>query len=287
MRCSLPLIIFSALLAESYALPATSRSEVARRLDIASTQYHATCATYATAIKRAIMGKTFNLHRTREWPNEFTWSGGFYLTPDRDNAVAYGAAFLTNCLENDMMLGGVVILSLSNLSIFCQIHVLTRGLLAEFSFESSTLKVNPEMQGQNFFDRQNMIGDAIKEYLKESKSSQSSLPSQEQIADIRKDTSSSYSVPASLWPFYDNAAPYDVVTGAVPMDKDQQEQMATIVKFGLPEIEAPFPMKMLKVVGNPEPLDPDLAAKQATMAQAYEKSPSPTRRRRELLTAVL
>ncbi|KAJ7477643.1 hypothetical protein FB451DRAFT_1366152 [Mycena latifolia] len=51
----------SALLAESYALPASWGRDVLRRTEVASTQYHVTCANYAVSIKQAIQTGTLAL----------------------------------------------------------------------------------------------------------------------------------------------------------------------------------------------------------------------------------
>ncbi|KAJ7477534.1 hypothetical protein FB451DRAFT_1173082 [Mycena latifolia] len=102
MLRSVSCIIFAALLAESYALPAPWGRDAMRRTEVASTQYHATCANYAASIKQAIQTGTLALGPGRTWPDEFAWSA---------NAEAFGAAFLTRCLQY----GGVVIMALFNL----------------------------------------------------------------------------------------------------------------------------------------------------------------------------
>lgn len=66
------------------------------------------------------------------------------------------------------------------------------------------------------------------------------LPNAEQIADIRKDTSSLKSVPNDRWAFYDEIKDYDVVTGAVPLYSTQQKFMDAAVAVGMPAIQTPF-----------------------------------------------
>ncbi|KAJ7477447.1 hypothetical protein FB451DRAFT_1172999 [Mycena latifolia] len=249
MLRSVSCFIFAALLAESYALPAPRGRDVFRRTEVASTQYHATCANYAASIKQAIQTGSLALGPGRTWPDEFAWSGGFYVTPDQANAEAFGAAFLTHCLV----------------------------LSSELSFDPSNLRYLPYIseavisvkplgttgsQAQKFWNDQFKLGEAIQKYLAKSPSLPPSSapidegivnddnptsqtqgvapPTQEQITDIREDTSSGYSVPGDLWPLYDDFANYDVVTGAVPMYAEQQTAMAVAVTFGMPAIQDPF-----------------------------------------------
>ncbi|KAJ7438946.1 hypothetical protein B0H11DRAFT_1934903 [Mycena galericulata] len=183
MKSSVSLTFLGALLVQAYALPATSVDEVARRTSVASTQYHATCAAHSEEIQSDIKSEKLSLlpDSERRWPDEFTWSGGFYLTPDRDNAVAFGASFLSYCVGQNK--GGVVIM--------------------EFSLDTSNLGVAPlspadgQTENQNFFNQQSMLGTAIRNYLCAKKglpnddNCEVDPPDQEQIADIRQDTSSS------------------------------------------------------------------------------------------------
>ncbi|KAJ7174530.1 hypothetical protein C8R46DRAFT_91223 [Mycena filopes] len=119
MKNSIICIILAFFIVDSYALPATVPATSVPPVDIATTvtkQYHATCAQNVTSIKNAVDSKTLVLRPSRQWWDEFAWSGGFYITPDPLNAVAYGASFLFRCEQS----GGVAIM--------------------EFSFDPSNLK---------------------------------------------------------------------------------------------------------------------------------------------------
>ncbi|KAF8217686.1 hypothetical protein K438DRAFT_7287 [Mycena galopus ATCC 62051] len=86
---------------------------------LATTQFHATCKNFASSIKAQVEAGTFALQTDRIFPNEFTWSGGFYLTPDQTNAQLFGATFLAAKCASE---GGTVVM--------------------EFTLDSSALKVN-------------------------------------------------------------------------------------------------------------------------------------------------
>ncbi|KAJ7101512.1 hypothetical protein B0H15DRAFT_943832 [Mycena belliarum] len=155
-------------------------------------------------IEDAIKSKTFALLPTRGWPDEFAWSGGFYVTPDRGNAEAYGASFLTRCVPR----GGVMIMKLD--------------------FDPKELKhKSPSSQ----FKPLHTSATGVKTFA---------ALSPEQIAVIRKDTSSPNHVPSASWVLYDQFKKYDVIVGAVPMHEGQQEAMDIAVKMGMPPIKAPF-----------------------------------------------
>ncbi|KAJ7268436.1 hypothetical protein C8J57DRAFT_1509617 [Mycena rebaudengoi] len=126
MKSSISLVILAGLLVQSYALPPTSARKIVQRTNVAPTQYHATCADSAEEIRQAIDNKALALLPDRRWPDEFSWSGGFYLTPKREIAEAYGAIYLTRCLEANR--GGVVVM--------------------EMGFDKSKLSVMPGIQGE-------------------------------------------------------------------------------------------------------------------------------------------
>ncbi|KAJ7144193.1 hypothetical protein C8R44DRAFT_725164 [Mycena epipterygia] len=309
MRRYISWIVFAALLVDSYALPVTPGSEVVRRTEVtvAPTQYHATCATSAKSIQKAMESKTFVLRPGRKWPDEFTWSGGFYMTPDQGNAIAFGADFLTSyCADK----GGVEIMKFN----FDSSHLVYVLYGSEGVILSSDSFIGVKTLGttaQQFFDRQEKLGSAIENYVEHSPSSQPlsendrnpsqpakfAPPNQEQIADIREDTSSSYRVPGDLWSLYDDFAKYDVVSGAVPMKADQQAEMAIAVKAGMPAIQDPFvqvvlvtdtgkhplPLKFI----SQQPLDPSLAQNQPALHQASKRQFGAGRRGEFKLTALL
>ncbi|KAJ7429800.1 hypothetical protein B0H11DRAFT_2211866 [Mycena galericulata] len=387
MKSFVRLAILAALLAESYALPATTGNEV----EVALTQYHATCATDSAEIQAHIKSRQLSLLTGRRWPDEFTWSGGFYLTPDRDNAVAFGADFRSYCVADNR--GGVVIMEFSfdtsdsesesdelsgnpttnythnqtkaqtnsfdsssnksppptrcptssNFRAPIQpitkptksFHQITetmpkkpRTLLLRvgpyklsvaalqldhrrvrdafdpkrvaitrprdglyelrgyflggplvhrlpaprvnlppqpMSLEAQELpasvdfqarKITPLIKIQGFFDEQFKLGDAIREYLCDKaglpndETCQVPISDEDQIADMRKDTSSPYSVPSNLWSSYDDLARYDVISGTVPMQPDQKQIMdVAVTEFGMPAIQDPF-IQVVLVTNN-------------------------------------
>lgn len=142
------------------------------------------------------------------------------MTPDEGNAEAYGAVFLRKrCAKK----GGITVMKLG--------------------FDISKLKKNGVKSlkagrpAQKFWDDQRALGKAIREYLTGPSSSQTTgspteilvPPNPEQIADIRKDTSSPKRIAKSLWAAYDSITPYDVIVGTVPM-LDNQAKAAPAIK---------------------------------------------------------
>ncbi|KAJ6574178.1 hypothetical protein B0H19DRAFT_1063166 [Mycena capillaripes] len=240
MRHSVSVIVLAALLTESYAGPIKSRTP--------TTQYHVTCRTAAASIEKQIKGKTLRLGPGRAWPDEFTWSepGGLYVTPNRANAEAFGIAF-RDCSKQ----GGLVTM--------------------EFSLDLSKVKVNPLGDSgsapQHFWDTQYAFGGALRAHLTHTQPPPTLLwspptddgldladnptseprgpvpPTAEQIAVLKKDASTGIS--SAMWAAYDALAPYDVVTGTVPLNPGQQAGMNRAVKMGLPPIKPPFEQVVL------------------------------------------
>ncbi|KAJ6573077.1 hypothetical protein DFH09DRAFT_1312344 [Mycena vulgaris] len=241
MRHSVSVIVLAALLTESYAGPINSRAP--------PTQYHVTCRTAAASIENQIKGKTLRLGPGREWPDEFTWSGGFYVTPNRDNAEAFGIAF-KDCSGK----GG--------------------------SLDLSKVKVNPLGDSgsapQNFWNTQKAFGQALRAHLTDtpppptllwspptddgldladnrtSKPTGPVPPTAEQIAVLKRDASTGIS--SAMWAAYDALAPYDVVTTAVPLNPGQQAGMNRAVNMGLPPIKPPFEQVVLVTNTGKPPL---------------------------------
>ncbi|KAJ7664657.1 hypothetical protein DFH06DRAFT_1392467 [Mycena polygramma] len=332
MKSSSFLFTFAALLVDTYALPtqvqrgsttpsvpsrpATNLSDTAATdfgansnptpRSTVSVQYHATCAKNAASIKTAMDNKVFSLRPTRRWPDELSWSGGFYVTPDQKNAEAYGAAFLRRCQKKR---GGVVIM--------------------QFELDSSELAINPLAAGtaaQNFMDEQESLGTAIREYVEHwlPQPSDSSVqppspispvpkpvvppigvtgegasvpdvgisardtvskpkppkippPIPTEIEKMRVDVESPDKVSSDLWEVYDAFAKYDGVIGAVPMNDYQQGLMDIAVKIGMPAIQNPFTqvvlvtnqaLQKLRYVAQVD-LNPAMAAKQPALEQPY------------------
>ncbi|KAJ6517319.1 hypothetical protein C8R47DRAFT_1312841 [Mycena vitilis] len=258
-------------------------------------------------IKKAMDNKVFSLRPTSRWPDEFSWSGGFYVTPDQKNAEAYGAAFLRHCQKKR---GGVVIM--------------------QFELDSSGLAMNPlpaSTAAQNFMDEQELLGTAIHEYVEHRLPPQPSdsgtqppspispvpkpvipavgvaggsasapdvgvsrrdttpkpkppkipPPVPMEIDKMRADVESPDKISTDLWAVYDAFAKYDGVIGAVPMNDYQQELMDIAVKMGMPAIQSPFTqvvlvtnraLQKLRYVAQVN-LDPALAAKQPALEQPY------------------
>ncbi|KAJ7234077.1 hypothetical protein C8J57DRAFT_1531859 [Mycena rebaudengoi] len=114
---------------------------------ISKQQFHATCSTFATSIKSAVQNGTFALQPERIWPNEFSWSGGLYLTPDKKNAQLFGTTFLANACKDR---GEVVVI--------------------EFNFDTSGLQVKELGMNKSTVDRfrgeQSRLGGAFQRFLK-------------------------------------------------------------------------------------------------------------------------
>ncbi|KAJ7734494.1 hypothetical protein DFH07DRAFT_780293 [Mycena maculata] len=258
MKLSISSIILAALLAESYALPApsgineepVSTSGSSSVPPLASTQYHATCADTALKIKNAAQSKKLTLlppvpaaagEPYRSWPDEFTWSGGFYLTPKLEDAQSYGALFVPNC--NDPGRGGVVVMRSSELCSSLP-HVLIRGALAEFTLDVEhpvPLNVKnlgtDEEVGDTFIIKQTAFGKSIRKLLKSNDDEKSPLafPTKSKIETYKKGKK------ISDWTAYDDIAGMDVVVGAAPMTFTQQNIMNHAVnQYKIPAIGMPW-----------------------------------------------
>ncbi|KAJ7174522.1 hypothetical protein C8R46DRAFT_1347659 [Mycena filopes] len=258
MKNSIICIILASFIFDSYALPTTTVSPV----DIATTvtkQYHATCAEYAASIKSLADSKTLVLRPGRRWWDEFAWSGGFYLTPNPLNAIAFGASFVLKCAS----LGGVVII--------------------EFSFDPSDLKTNSldtSAAAQDFWNKQRQLGIDIRTYAERGlppvppgePRPVTPPPTPEQIASIRND------VPSKMWPAYDDFQQYDLIVGAVKMTDRQQRRMDAAINLGMPPIQNPFTQVVLVTDAalqkltyiREDALDPTLAAKQPAVKAAFK-----------------
>ncbi|KAH8810450.1 hypothetical protein DL96DRAFT_540761 [Flagelloscypha sp. PMI_526] len=73
-------------------------------------QFHATCKDSAKEIIEKIEKKQFKLREGRDWPDEFSWKGGLYLTSELEHAQAYARAFLPGRCKD---LGGMVVIGKS------------------------------------------------------------------------------------------------------------------------------------------------------------------------------
>jgi hypothetical protein len=188
------------------------------------------------------------LQPERIWPNEFTWSGGFYVTPDEDKAQLFGATFLADkCADK----GGVVVM--------------------KFSLNQSALKVQeiPSAQVTAFRSQQSRLGGAIQRFLKKQAPADTTpadppadeniskddnpavqppliaLPTQAQL-DLIIQTASSLSPlkakQTELLKVLDDFKTVDVVAGAGPLTNSQKVAIADAGSPGvkIPPLTEPF-----------------------------------------------
>ncbi|KAH8824620.1 hypothetical protein DL96DRAFT_214550 [Flagelloscypha sp. PMI_526] len=73
--------------------PTSAKTRAISGRAVASTQFHATCTNTVPSLK-AGLEKGLKLLNPRVWPNEFSWSGGFYVTPNKNHAELYGTIYL-------------------------------------------------------------------------------------------------------------------------------------------------------------------------------------------------
>ncbi|KAJ7178282.1 hypothetical protein C8R46DRAFT_1346463 [Mycena filopes] len=259
--------LFASLLAQTYAVPVPQGTD-------APTHYHATCADSASTIQQNIAAGALLLWPSRPWADEFAWSGGTYLTPNQDNAIAYGASFLTHCTAENR--GGVVIMGL----IFD-----TAATDSQPALRVNSLGITGDGP-QMFWNDQMKFGMAIREHLDPKIDPYTTHPTRpppnpEQMDEIRRDPASLTLVPQQMWAAYDELALYDVVTGAVPMHEDQVEATKVAVGYGMPAIQEPFiqvvlvtdtgksSLTRIKFVEQ-VPLDPKLTAKQPALYKKFK-----------------
>ncbi|KAJ7165961.1 hypothetical protein C8R46DRAFT_1275348 [Mycena filopes] len=243
MKSSIICIILASFIVDSYALPTTTVSPV----DIATTvtkQYHATCAEYAASIKRLADSKTLVLRPGRRWWDEFAWSGGFYLTPNPLNAIAFGASFVLKCAS----LGGVVIIEFSfDPSDLKCVHTSREWGFFQSDFTGRTNSLDTSAAAQDFWNKQRQLGIDIRTYAERGlppvppgePRPVTPPPTPEQIASIRND------VPSKMWPAYDDFQQYDLIVGAVKMTDRQQRRMDAAINLGMPPIQNPFTQVVL------------------------------------------
>ncbi|KAJ6479245.1 hypothetical protein C8R47DRAFT_611625 [Mycena vitilis] len=278
-------ILFAALVAESYA--GVIQSRPSQSASVASTQYHATCAAYSTSIQTQIKNKKLALRTGRRWPDEFAWSGGFYLTPNQNNALAYAAVYLSECASH----GGIVIMQFT--LALSTISVIPPG--------KSKLNVNSlgttGNAPQEFWEAQYDLGFHIKTYADKNPGDFPKVPIQDGVADNNGDTTTTTVPPPTTvqmnnikkvtsngqvsnddWQAYANFIPYDIITGAIPLTSDEVKTQATAKSFGLPLFAPPFiqvvlvtdkAMGALKYVSQ-TPFDKEMAANQLRMMESYQ-----------------
>ncbi|KAJ7078043.1 hypothetical protein B0H15DRAFT_540976 [Mycena belliarum] len=252
---------------------------------VATKQFHATCKSFATSIKSAVQGGSFKLQPERIWPNEFTWSGGFYVTPDEEKAQLFGATFLADKCATK---GGVVVMA--------------------FSLAQSALKVQevPSASVNSFRTAHGQLGSAIQRFLKKQKAADTTpadppvdenistddnpavsppliaLPTQAQLDAVVATKNSLSPVnkrQALLLQTLDDFKTVDVVAGAGPLTASQRVSIEDAGKVGIPALTEPFnqvvlvtdnAMKALSFVAQ-EDLPTCLAEKQPLLVDLLKK----------------
>ncbi|KAH8824628.1 hypothetical protein DL96DRAFT_1818311 [Flagelloscypha sp. PMI_526] len=231
---------------------------------IASTQFHATCTNSVPGLK-AGLDKGLTSLNPRIWPNEFTWTGGFYATPKKEDAELFGAIFLAEQCKDK---GGVSIVTLS--------------LGAGFT----PLEVGSGTAAEQFRADHSRLGAAIAKQLKLPKGGQT--PTQfpadadiETAAEALRTSKTAFSAIAirdRVLKRFDEFKGVDVVTGIGKLLVGQRG-VADVAKG--PGIELNFPedafeqvvivsdkgLGLLKFVST-EALDPCLAAKQPKILES-------------------
>ncbi|KAJ6536806.1 hypothetical protein B0H19DRAFT_377952 [Mycena capillaripes] len=224
---------------------------------------------------------TFALQPERIFPNEFTWSGGFYVTPDKAKAQLFGATFLgEKCASH----GGVVIMELK---------LSTSGLkLNEVSSVGRT--------AVTFGASQSRLGNAVKLFLKKQAPSDALPPDPPSDQGISADDNPAVQKPPIAIPTEDQVQGFldanpknfrkenkdafaaikgvDVVAASAPLSQGQKSTINHAKTVGMAPLEEPFnqvvlisdkAMKALEFVSQ-EDL-PDCLATQATQLVALLK----------------
>ncbi|KAJ7181202.1 hypothetical protein C8R46DRAFT_1211463 [Mycena filopes] len=217
-------------------------SKISRRT-LSTTQFHATCKNFASSIQSKVQAGTFTLQPDRIFPNEFTWSGGFYITPDEDKAQLFGATFLADKCAS---LGGTVVM--------------------EFNFDSSALKVNnigtTTSVVNTFQANQGRLGQAIIRFLKRQVQTTAAAPDPPTDNGISQDDNPAPSTPAVQIPTQDQVEAFltdrvfntqnkaalaamkdvDVVAGAGLLTPSQRVAIedAGNAAVGIPPLKEPF-----------------------------------------------
>ncbi|KAJ7216083.1 hypothetical protein GGX14DRAFT_442763 [Mycena pura] len=226
------------------------RSQLMPRV-VSATQYHATCRTDAAAIQRRIAGQRFQL-LTRNWPDEFSWNGGFYLTPDRTSAELFGAIFRAEACVNK---GGVVVI--------------------QFTLNTNVLNINevPNAEADDFRAMQKAIGTVMKnaaiKYFGGAPQWRTPLPTSDQLSQVFNSALLNNDQKAAIVDIFPRDA---ISTSAGFIDSQVPKMQAATANAGIPSIPQPFPqvvlrtdvaMEQLAWVGQTD-LDATLTAQVAT-----------------------
>ncbi|KAF7325002.1 hypothetical protein MKEN_00542600 [Mycena kentingensis (nom. inval.)] len=235
---------------KSKPIKKTGAAGTLARRAISRTQFHATCKNFAASIERRIEdpAKTFKLKAQRKWPDEFSITGGFYLTPDETNAQIFGGVFLAPRCVNE---GGVVIMRLElnreGLAIkevagsdAEKIHKRTRtfGLqIAQF------LAANPAPELDDFG-----IASDDDDSATPGANNGPPVPSAAQLQRALTTDGVFSATPANeakIRNIITDLLAQDVIAGAVPLHPKQVQSMASAAQLGMPQLEDPFEQVVL------------------------------------------
>ncbi|KAJ6539971.1 hypothetical protein DFH09DRAFT_1368597 [Mycena vulgaris] len=160
------------------------------------------------------------------WPDEFRWSGGFYLTPDRKAAKRFGAIFWAEVCPDK---GGVVVI--------------------EFNFNANGLKQVVKEVGaaaiNTFRDTQKPLGARIKNLLIQHfkgkavwASEQPTQPQLQRVSDLGA---------LGEWkPALEDIAQYAVVAASGGFIDKQNEKMEAALQYAsMPSMQSPFSQVVL------------------------------------------
>ncbi|KAJ7751424.1 hypothetical protein B0H16DRAFT_1460328 [Mycena metata] len=277
---SLPNLMACPMEASTCFKSKTTKAKTIKGRVVATKQFHATCKSFASSIKSAVQGGTFTLQPERIWPNEFTWSGGFYVTPDEEKAQLFGATFLADKCATK---GGVVVmgssLTLRNIKTLTQEYLgrvqlgsirapvrptSIRGVQEVSAAEVNNLKTHASTQ---FRTAHGQLGSAIQRFLKKQKAADTTpadppvdenistddnpavqkpliaLPTPAQLDTIiatKNSLSPVNSRQTLLLKTLNDFKTVDVVAGAGPLTASQKVLIEDAGKVGIPALKEPF-----------------------------------------------
>ncbi|KAJ7635447.1 hypothetical protein DFH06DRAFT_1336476 [Mycena polygramma] len=296
-------VIFLAALGKSYVLPraydsgitsshpssassqhynaSKPRSLTGSNAEVAPTQYHATCRNDVPALEAVIKSGGLTILPLRIWSDEFSWSGGYYLTPDLASAQYYAAVFLNHRCKTK---GG--------------------GVVLELKLDSTDLRIRDGGQGKQGIVYRSLLsrfGQALKRELRllglmppapphdpEDGPPREPLPPQADITQVRnsgKQIATKRSDEVLFWNAYDDLQTVDIVAGSASLGPSQSAVQSLAKENGLGELPAPFNQVVLisntatsKVswVGQTD-IPPALAAKLPALTAAQEKLAAETK----------
>ncbi|KAJ7725223.1 hypothetical protein DFH07DRAFT_970936 [Mycena maculata] len=258
MRFSISSIILATLFTKSYyALPASSINEVPVSTSgsstippVAQTQFHATCTDTAAIIKSAAQSKTLALlppvpvagsRPFRNWPDEFSWSGGFYLTPKLQDALTYGATFL-EC-HGPGQDGNFVVIEFT-LDVEGKSQVPAKSVPVPLK----VLNMGTDKEvGSKFRADQTIFGNKIRMLLdpKDKGGTALAFPTEKQIIKWKKTKSTVTGISVSDWTAYTAIQDKDVVVAAAKLKPLQETGMKQAEKHNIPLLSDPWAQVVL------------------------------------------